>query len=164
MLFRSDEDGKLPPQNVAIASQWPWEEVWEIDFHRLPLTRDRPVRGLLGARFRDEKGRAITVYGIHLKSNRGGREASSARRERAMEYLRWDWRRRGLDPLQDAILVGGDFNCSSRNPEFTEGTIRKLLQEGWCLADASLDWPAGATVKHDPDGRFDASDFDHFLL
>jgi len=159
-----DENGSLPPQNVALISQWPWKEVWEVDFHRLPLTPDRPVRGFIGARFQDDLDRSVTVYGVHLKSNRGGKEAAGKRRHKAMDYLRWDWRRRGLDPMKDFILLGGDFNCSTRNPEFTEGTIRSLLKEGWFLADEDIGWPAGATVRPDPQGRFPAADFDHFLL
>jgi len=159
-----DEEEKLPPQNIALISQWPWSEVWEIDFHRLPLTPDRPVRGFLGALFQDDQGRRITVYGVHLKSNRGGREGAAKRRVKAIDYLRWDWRRRGLDPGRDAILLGGDFNCSTRNPDFTEETIRALVGEGWDLADRELGWPEGATVKADPEGRFPAADFDHFLL
>ena len=159
-----DEEEKLPPQNIALVSQWPWSEVWEVDFHLLPLTPDRPVRGFLGAKFQDDRGRSITVYGVHLKSNRGGRENSAKRRERTMDYLRWDWRRRKLDPTRDLILVGGDFNCSTRNPEFTEETIRRLVHEGWTLAGRELGWPEGATVKPDPQGRFPAADFDHFLI
>lgn len=159
-----DEEEKLPPQNIALISQWPWSEVWEVDFHRLPLTPDRPVRGFLGAKFQDDQGRSITVYGVHLKSNRGGRQESAKRREKAVEYLRWDWIRRGLNPEKDPILLGGDFNCSTRNPEFTEETIRALVREGWTLADRDLGWPEGATVKPDPKGRFPAADFDHFLL
>ena len=159
-----DENETLPPQNVALVSQWPWKDAWEVDFHRLPLTPDRPVRGFIGARFQDDQGRSIAVYGIHLKSNRGGREAAAKRRERAMGYLRWDWRRKGFNPVRDHILVGGDFNCSVRNPEYTEGTIRNLIQEGWRVADEYIAWPRGATVKPDPQGRFAAVDFDHFLL
>ena len=160
----ADEDEKLPPQNIALVSQWPWKEVWEVDFHCLPLTPDRPVRGFIGARFQDDLGRSVTVYGVHLKSNRGGKEAAGKRRHKAMDYLRWDWRRRGLDPMKNFILLGGDFNCSTRNPEFTEGTIRSLLKEGWFLADQDIGWPEGATVRPDPQGRFPAADFDHFLL
>ena len=159
-----DEDAVLPPQNIALVSQWPWKEVWEVDFHRLPLTPDRPVRGFVGAEFQDDQGRSVTVYGVHLKSNRGGRETSAKRREKAMDYLRWDWRRRGLDPVKDYILVGGDFNCSTRNPEFNEGTIRNLVKEGWIVADEHIGWPEAATVKPDLQGRFPATDFDHFIL
>ena len=159
-----DEDEKLPPQNVAMISQWPWKEVWEVDFDRLPLTPDRPVRGFLGVKFQNDQGQNLTAYGIHLKSNRGGRDSSAKKRERAMDYLRWDWQRRGLDPKKNLMLVAGDFNCSTRNPEFSEGTIRNLMREGWALADGDIGWPEGATVKADPRGRFPASDFDHFLL
>ena len=107
----------------------------------------------------------MTVYTVHLKSNRGGREASALRRERAMEYLRKDWEKRGLDPQKDRILIGGDFNCSLRNPEFAEEkTIRGLLQEGWVSAAAEIPWPEAATVKPDPEGKFPAADFDYILI
>ena len=43
----ADEEKKLPPQNLAICSRVPWVEAWEVDFDRLPLTPDRPVRGFL---------------------------------------------------------------------------------------------------------------------
>jgi endonuclease/exonuclease/phosphatase family metal-dependent hydrolase len=159
-----DEEVKLPPQNVAIVSQVPWKEVWEVDFHGLPITPDRPVRGFLGALFVDKKGNRLTAYVVHLKSNRGGRDASSVRRERAIDYLRWDWRRRGLNPQNEAMLLAGDFNCSLRNPDFTEDTVRKLLREGWKAAEEKLPWPAVATVKPDLAGRYAVVDFDHILL
>ncbi|NDA10823.1 MAG: endonuclease/exonuclease/phosphatase family protein [Verrucomicrobia bacterium] len=82
-----------------------------------------------------------------------------------MEYLRKDWKERGLDPGKDAILVAGDFNCSLRNPDFVgEKTIRELLAEKWVSAAASIPWPQAATVRPDPDGKYPASDFDHILL
>ena len=159
-----DEEVKLPPQNVAIVSRVPWKEVWEVDFHGLPITPDRPVRGFLGALFVDKNGNRLTAYVVHLKSNRGGRDVSSVRRERAIDYLRWDWRRRGLDPQNEVMLLAGDFNCSLRNPDFTERTVRKLLQEGWKVAEEKVPWPAVATVKPDPAGRYAVADFDHILL
>jgi endonuclease/exonuclease/phosphatase family metal-dependent hydrolase len=82
-----------------------------------------------------------------------------------MEYLKKDWKTRGLDPEKDAILVAGDFNCSLRNPEFAEEkTIRGLLHQGWCSATAEIPWPGAATVKPDPRGKYPAADFDHILL
>lgn len=159
-----DEDGDLPVQNVAILSKVPIRESWEVGFHNLPLTPDRPVRGFLAARFGTKK-KGITVYTIHLKSNRGGREVSGLRRERAMEYLRKDWEKRGLYPEKDQILVAGDFNCSLRNPEFAkEQTIWGLLKEGWVSVTEEIPWPVSATVKADLEGKFPASDFDHILL
>ena len=160
----ADEDPKLPVQNVAILSKVPIRESWEVGFHSLPLTPDRPVRGFLGARLGTKKN-GMTVYTLHLKSNRGGREASAKRREKAMEYLRKDWENRGLDPERDAILVAGDFNCSLRNPEFAdEKTIRGLLKKGWISVTDRIPWPAAATVRPDPEGKYPASDFDHILV
>jgi endonuclease/exonuclease/phosphatase family metal-dependent hydrolase len=161
----ADEEEKLPPQNLAICSRVPWVEAWEVDFDRLPLTPDRPVRGFLGVMWRSQKGKTWTAYAVHLKSNRGGREATAKRRERAIEYLRMDWRRRGLNPEQDPLLVAGDFNCSLKNPEFrSEKTIRGLLGEGWVSVTEKLNWPAGATVRSDPALKYPPTDFDHILL
>ena len=159
-----DEDPDLPVQNVAILSKVPIRESWEVGFHALPLTPDRPVRGFLGVRL-GTKRNGMTVYTLHLKSNRGGREVSAQRRERAMDYLKKDWEKRGLDPEKNAILVAGDFNCSLRNPEFSdEKTVRELLQDGWRSATAEVPWPEAATVKPDPTGKYPAADFDHILL
>jgi len=159
-----DEDANLPVQNVAILSKVPIRESWEVGFHNLPLTPDRPVRGFLVARLGTKK-HGMVVYTVHLKSNRGGREASALRRERAMDYLRKDWEKRGLDPEKDRILVAGDFNCSLRNPEFVkEQTIRGLLKKRWISATEKIPWPEAATTKPDPTGKYPASDFDHIIL
>lgn len=159
-----DEDASLPVQNVAILSKVPIRKSWEVGFHNLPLTPDRPVRGFLGARLGTPKD-GLTVYTIHLKSNRGGREISGRRREQAMKYLQTDWVTKGLDPRKDRILVAGDFNCSLRNPEFAlEKTIRGLLKEGWVSMTDGIPWPDAATVRPDPEGKYPASDFDHILI
>jgi len=161
----ADEDEKLPPQNIALVSRIPWKEVWELDFHQLPASEERPVRGFLGAEFIDPLERRLTVYGVHLKSNRGGREASAKRREKTMEYLRWDWRRRNLNPQEEAILIAGDFNCSLKNPEFVqEKTIRGLLKEGWISLTQEMPWPEGATVRENRLAKYPPADFDHILL
>jgi endonuclease/exonuclease/phosphatase family metal-dependent hydrolase len=161
----ADEDEKLPPQNIALVSRIPWREIWELDFHALPVNEERPVRGFLGAEFIDPLERRLTVYGVHLKSNRGGREASAKRREKTMEYLRWDWRRRNLNPQEEAILIAGDFNCSLKNPEFVqEKTIRGLLKEGWISLTQEMPWPEGATVRQNRLAKYPPADFDHILL
>jgi endonuclease/exonuclease/phosphatase family metal-dependent hydrolase len=161
----TDEDEKLPPQNIALVSRKPWKEVWELDFHQLPVSEERPVRGFIGAEFIDPAGQRLTVYGIHLKSNRGGREASAKRREKAVGYLRWDWRRRNLDPREEAILIAGDFNCSLKNPEFAqEKTLRGLLKEGWISVTQEMAWPQGATVRENRLAKYPPADFDHILL
>ena len=163
-LRAGDEDKELPVQNVAILSKVPIRESWEVGFHRLPLTPDRPVRGFLGARLGTKKN-GMTIYTLHLKSNRGGRESSAKRGERAIQYLKNDWESRALDPQKDAMLVAGDFNCSLRNPEFAkEKTIQNLLKEGWVPVTGGISWPQSATVRPDPERKYPASDFDHILL
>ena len=82
-----------------------------------------------------------------------------------MGYLQDDWQKLGLDPSRDAIIVAGDFNCSLQNPEFAEETtIRGLLQERWVSATEKIAWPQAATVRPDPQGKYQAADFDHILL
>ena len=80
---------------------------------------------------------------------------------------RWCVRTEELDEDEgkDAILVGGDFNCSLRNPEFAEETtVRGLLKEGWVSVTEGIPWPEAATVRPDPAGKYPAADFDHILL
>jgi hypothetical protein len=87
------------------------------------------------------------------------------RREKAMEYLRWDWHRRNLDPREEPILIAGDFNCSLRNPEFVhEKTVRGLLKEGWISLTQEMPWPQGATVRENRMAKYPPADFDHILL
>lgn len=160
-----DEEKTLPPQNLALCSRVPWQEAWEVNFEKLPLTLDRPVRGFLGVEWKTQRQGSWTAYVVHLKSNRGGREVTSKRRERAIEYLRQDWQRRGLMPDTDAIAVGGDFNCSLKNPDFRkEKTVRGLLGEGWVSVTHDVPWPKGATVRPDKEGKYPATDFDAILL
>ena len=61
----ADEDQELPVQNVAILSKVPIRESWEVGFHALPLTPDRPVRGFLGARLGTRKS-GMTVYTVQI--------------------------------------------------------------------------------------------------
>jgi endonuclease/exonuclease/phosphatase family metal-dependent hydrolase len=76
-----------------------------------------------------------------------------------------DWRKRGLNPDRDAILIAGDFNCSLKNPVFKkERTIRGLLAEGWESVTQESPWPKGATVRPDEERGYPSADFDHILL
>ena len=124
-----DEEKTLPPQNLALCSRVPWQEAWEVNFEKLPLTLDRPVRGFLGVEWKTQRQGSWTAYVVHLKSNRGGREVTSKRRERAIEYLRQDWQRRGLMPDTDAIAVGGDFKLFAKKSRLSEG--RKQCGDFW---------------------------------
>ena len=110
-------------------------------------------------------GHKLTLYGVHLKSNRGGADSSRLRRERAVDYLFWDWKRRGLDPSVEYILIMGDFNTSVLNPVFEkEQTLRRLMKAGFKDAAEGLPVSACFTVPTRPGGRFPPVDFDHILV
>lgn len=160
----ADENPDLPNQGLALASRIPWSEIWVLDFSGLPQTRDRPPRGILGARFELGGGRVLTVYGVHFKSNKGDAEGNRLRRGRAMDYLMADWKKRGLDPARDAILVMGDFNTSLRNRVFAEETtLRRLLDAGFRSAMADRPDGEAMTVFAHPSGLYPANDFDHIF-
>ncbi|MEM6820582.1 MAG: endonuclease/exonuclease/phosphatase family protein [Verrucomicrobiota bacterium] len=157
-----DENPDLPQQGLAVMSRVPWKEVWVLDFSELPLTPDRPSRGILAAAFQISEQKTLVCYQVHLKSNRGGVEATRIRRERAIDYIKWDWDRKGLNPTTDPIIVLGDFNTSPLDPAFSEDeTLSKLESLGFSNAAAGLPKETRITL---PGGRFPPNDFDHIYL
>ncbi|NJK92138.1 MAG: hypothetical protein HC904_10095 [Blastochloris sp.] len=160
-----EENPELPNQGLALLSRVPWLSLWALDFSTLSPGPDRPPRGILGARFALPAGRSLTLYGVHLKSNRGDANANRLKRERAMEYLRWDWKRLGLDPQKDRILLVGDFNTSLHLPAFEEEqTLRALLREGFVDAASALSGNERITLPSAPGSPFPPADFDQILL
>jgi endonuclease/exonuclease/phosphatase family metal-dependent hydrolase len=163
---RTEEEGLgMHPQGLALISRVPWEEVWAIDFSALPAGPDRPYRGILGAQFKMADGEKLYLYGVHLKSNRGNPETVQMRRERAMDHLRWDWKRRGIDPQKDRILLVGDFNTSLNMSLFQkEQTLRRLLGQGFVDAAEGMPSHQRMTLPASRDGRYPPADFDQILV
>ena len=160
-----EENPELPNQGLALASRYAWKEIWALDFSALPDTPDRPHRGILGVEFAWNPGHRLTLYGVHLKSNRGSAESSRWRRERAVDYLFWDWQRRKLDPARDCIIIAGDFNTSVINPVFEkEQSLRRLLQSGFVDAAEGLPEAERVTVPARSGYVYPAVDFDHILV
>jgi endonuclease/exonuclease/phosphatase family metal-dependent hydrolase len=153
-----DESPGLPNQGLALASRLVPRRVWVLDFSRLAQTPGRPVRGILAAEFALASG-PLVVYGVHLKSNRGDPESNQQRRQRAIDLIKEDWRRLGLDPRKDRILVGGDFNTSAHDPQFEgEKTLGKLTSIGFVHAGS------GRTFTVAGNGKFPPNDFDHLFV
>jgi endonuclease/exonuclease/phosphatase family metal-dependent hydrolase len=153
-----DESPGLPNQGLALASRWVPRRVWVLDFSRLAQTPGRPVRGILAAEFALASG-PLVVYGVHLKSNRGDPAGNRQRRQRAIDLLKEDWRRQGLDPRKDRILIGGDFNTSPHDPQFEgEQTLGKLTSVGFVPAGA------GRVFTVAGNGKFPPNDFDHVFV
>ncbi len=163
---RTEEEGLgMYNQGLALVSRIPWEKVWALDFSGLPPGPDRPYRGILGAQFKLSDGKVLYLYGVHLKSNRGNAETVRMRRERAMDYLRWDWKRLGLDPQKDRILLVGDFNTSLNLALYQkEQTLRSLLKQGFVDATEGMPSHQRMTLPASKDGRYPPADFDQILL
>jgi endonuclease/exonuclease/phosphatase family metal-dependent hydrolase len=158
-----DEGADLPNQGLGLLSKIPWEEIWVVDFSELPQTQDRPSRGLIGAKFKLAGDRNLIVYGVHMKSNRGGVEGAAVRRERAVEYWLADMKKRNLDPEKDLILFVGDFNSSPRDPRFVpDKSIRRILDAGFVLASDGMTAEQAVTIPGD--SRYPPNDFDHMFL
>ncbi|NJL19426.1 MAG: hypothetical protein HC901_04000 [Bdellovibrionaceae bacterium] len=124
---------KLNPDNIqqqcGLLSRLPWTETWEADFATLP--NPKPARGWIAATYQIS-GTNITVYNGHLKSNFGAKSPDDDARNReqrrlAIIELQNDLQRRGLDPLRDRIIVGGDFNTDYFNPDFASETVFQEL-------------------------------------
>jgi len=156
----ADENPALPNQGLAMASRLVPRRVWVLDFSKLAQTPDRPVRGILGAEFALKSGKLV-VYGLHLKSNRGDAAGNRQRRQRTVDLLKDDWKRQGLDPARDRILVGGDFNTSPDDPQFDgERTLGKLAAAGFVNGISGQ--PRAFTVSGN--GWFPPNAFDHIFV
>jgi len=163
---RTKEEGLLlPNQGLALISQVPWKKVWALDFSKLTPGMDRPYRGILGAEFIDASGKSFYLYGVHLKSNRGDARSNRMRRERAMLFLRWDWKRLKLDPQKDRIMIVGDFNTSLTLPAYAqERTLRNFLQEGFVDATEGMSSHERVTLPKKAGSPFPPADFDQMIL
>jgi endonuclease/exonuclease/phosphatase family metal-dependent hydrolase len=163
---RTEEEGQdMYNQGLALISQVPWKRVWALDFSDLAAGYDRPYRGILGAEFPLTQNRSLYLYGVHLKSNRGNPASARMRRERAMEYLRWDWNRLGLNPKKNLILLVGDFNTSLNMSAYREEqTLRSLLDFGFIDGAEGTPSHKRMTLPASKDGRYPPADFDQMLL
>ena len=91
-----------PHQQCGILSHHPWNTIWELDFAALK-NFSQPVRGWLGVQFKI-RGLEFTLYNSFLPAD------SAVRREAAIDELKRDFDRQGLDPYRDKIMVLGNFN------------------------------------------------------
>lgn len=158
------EDDDLPNQGIAILSRFPWRELWALDFSALPASPNRPPRGILAASFSLPNNTTLTIYAVHLKSNFGDPAANRAKRESAIDYLEWDWRRRGLDANRDRIIVLGDFNTSLHDPVFSgEQTLRRLRKLGFSDSSEGMTADQRITIPANNAGYPD-NDFDHIFI
>jgi endonuclease/exonuclease/phosphatase family metal-dependent hydrolase len=159
----SDSDPNL---ELALMSKIPWKEIWALDFSSLSSSPNKPPRGILGAEFILPSGKKLTVYGVHLKSNKDD-DASHDRlqRQQAMKYLEWDWKRRKLDPAKDNIIILGDFNTSLYDPAFKkETTLKNLLQQGFASSSNGISEDERMTIVPLQKKKLKGAEFDHIFF
>lgn len=138
--FRNDRGVGLWPQQIGIASKLPVESTWAEKWKETVQTADTPPRGFSFAAVNlppPETG-VLLVYGVHLKSNRGGgnpaqdagnykmREESAAqllRHVTEMENSIFKGRVRG-------VLVAGDLN-TNQDGQFGDTTLDILTKGGF---------------------------------
>ncbi|MFZ5806825.1 MAG: endonuclease/exonuclease/phosphatase family protein [Verrucomicrobiota bacterium] len=160
------ESANDPNLGLALMSKIPWKEIWALDFSSLSSSPNKPPRGILGAEFILPSGQKLTLYGVHLKSNKDG-DASTDRsqRQQAMKYLEWDWKRRKLDPAKDNIVILGDFNTSMNDPALKkETTLKKLLQQGFVSSVEGLPANERITIVPVRKKKLKGAEFDHIFF
>lgn len=134
---RPEREGKSCTKESAVFSRIPWTSIEELDY---PLVNKHleigTGRGFLKISFMI-KGRPLTVYSGHLKSNFGGETASGAaenrlKRETIARQVLKDIKRANLSPSSDNVIVCGDFNTDLYSGAFQgEQTVPMFLEAGF---------------------------------
>lgn len=171
---QTGEDGNNLQEQVLF-SHIPWKEVWEVDFGALPVDDTRPARGFIDGTFVIH-GAPVEIIGVHLKANyiRPGTAEpekvalrNAEKRERGSGYILADLARRGLKPLTDKIIIGGDFNTDLYAERFQgDKSLRMLLQAGFYNSFDGLEPAARVTIpskKGEVGGPYPDTTFDYAL-
>ena len=171
---QTGEDGNNL-QEQALFSHIPWKDIWEVDFGALPMADNRPARGFLDGTFLIH-GAPVEIIGVHLKANYirpGTTEPEKValrnveKRERGSGYILADLARRGLKPLADKIIIGGDFNTDVYAERFQgDKSLKMLLQAGFYNSFEGLEPAARVTIpskKGETGGPFPDTTFDYAL-
>ncbi len=156
-------EGQNEPQEVAIASRLPamsaWYELWK---ENGPVV---PPRGFSFAAYQVAPGQLLLVYAVHLKSNNGEMRENMSMREESMQQLQAH-----MQAMETAYgklgkiawVIGGDFNTSMEDPQFTsEKTLRGLSGNGFAWSWKNM--PPSSRVTLPPAKSFPPACFDHIF-
>jgi endonuclease/exonuclease/phosphatase family metal-dependent hydrolase len=165
--FRNDNGSGLWPQQVGIASKLPVEATWAEAWKQ---SADTPPRGFSFAAVNlpaPETG-VLLVYGVHLKSNRGGgstgqdaanykmREESAhqlLRHVAEMEAATFKGRVRG-------VVIAGDLN-TNQDGQFGDKTLEILTAGGFHNTWAEV--PRAERLSWRGSSSFEPTTFDYIL-
>jgi endonuclease/exonuclease/phosphatase family metal-dependent hydrolase len=156
-------EGQKEAQQVAIASRLQplsaWAESWK------PGAAITPPRGFAFAAYQLAPRKALLVYALHLKSNRGEIHEDMRIREESMRQLRSHMKAmNNAYATMGALtwIVGGDFNTAPDDPRFAgEKTVPYLLADGFAWVWQGIPFASRITVP--ADARYPAASFDHIF-
>jgi endonuclease/exonuclease/phosphatase family metal-dependent hydrolase len=156
-------EGQKETQQVAIASRLQplsaWAESWK------PGAAITPPRGFAFAAYQLAPQKALLVYALHLKSNRGDIREDIRIREESMRQLLSHMK--AMDGAYNKLgaltwIVGGDFNTAPDDPRFAaEKTIPNLLAGGFRWGWEGIPFASRITVPADE--RYPPACFDHIF-
>lgn len=155
---------------IGIASKLVCRGAWWEDFR---VIIPRTARGFsFAALEHPQTGELLMVYGLHLKSNRGG-DADAMEEWNAA--VRNDQTRQLIAAMADTAqafgpapidgwIVGGDLNTNHDN-QFPSCRVIKMLEDlGFHNTWRGVAPKDRATWRSSPDGVYDPTTFDYFLV
>lgn len=163
--FRN-RDGQTDKLNIAVLSRVPLLEATELDFGAL-RGRGCPPRGALRFLVDLGDGRALLVYGVHLKSNFGRRTKNIVQRHNALRFVAQDARvLAGGIGRKVEMMVLGDVNTDPEGRGFAGDRSLDPLA-GWVdlWRGRPLEERVTVPTRHgDPAVEFEPATFDRFFV
>lgn len=153
------------PQQLAILSRQQAQSAHYEAF--VPVAATSPPRGFVHAAFFRGDDQILLVYGVHLKSNRGGieenipiREESARQLVRHAKEMDTLWRNQDRQP---SFVIAGDFNTDPYQEAFSEEKTLGILKE------AGFSWTGqgllpGETATWISNGRYPDAAFDQIWV
>jgi endonuclease/exonuclease/phosphatase family metal-dependent hydrolase len=165
--FRNDHGSGLWPQQVGIASKLPVEATWAEAWKQ---SADTPPRGFSFAAVNlpaPETG-VLLVYGVHLKSNRGGGSAEQdaanykMREESAHQLLRHvaEMENATFKGRVRGVVIAGDLN-TNQDGQFGDKTLEILTAGGF--HNTWADVPRAERLSWRGSSRYEPTTFDYIL-
>lgn len=165
--FRFNDSGDIQKQQIGIASRLPANSCW---FEPWKPTLDKLPRGFSFAALEDPKSqKLLMIYGLHLKSNRGGRDSAG---EKANVALRHEAIRQLLEHTKTmetiyqsknikGWIVAGDFNTNDDNQFKGDQTVDKMKGAGFWDSWANI--PPAKRKTWRGGGSFSGTTFDYIF-
>ena len=165
--FRNDNGSGLWPQQVGISSKLPVEATWAEAWKQ---SADTPPRGFSFAAVNlpaPETG-VLLVYGVHLKSNRGGGSAAQdaanykMREESAHQLLRHvaEMETATFKGRVRAVVIAGDLN-TNQDGQFGDKTLEILAAGGFHNTWAEV--PRAERLSWRGSSSYEPTTFDYIL-